>query len=405
MRSWRKWGKSVSDFERLKLQSLLTDHHTGLPTLACRIPEIRQLWDVRRNCTVLAFIAIESSQMEGRMGWQEYDQMLKRIAGNLKAISDVLAGSILTLSGIRGDEFYLFVPPSLPKEELLKEVLRVLSRQTDVSFLACAAEILPDVEGTRWERTLYRSVAAAREGAILQGKKKEEDLYRFLKDFVANPAFSLEYQPIYLLSNRAVLGLECLFRLPQNAPFIGNEIFFAFAEKTEYITRIENRIWERAHAEWESRPETLLFFNTTPTSLMESDVFLDGRGRRVVLEITERVKIPDWVTFKARLARLHERGLKIAIDDVGAGYGSLQAVLELQPDYIKIDASLIRGIESHPIKRSLIASLVDAAQKMGSAIIAECIETQAELESLVALGVPLGQGFYLKRPAAYEALQ
>ena len=134
-------------------------------------------------------------------------------------------------------------------------------------------------------------------------------------------------------------------------------------------------------------------------------MYLNGANHRVVLEITERVKIPDWDVFKKRLARLHERGLKIAIDDVGAGYSSLQAVLELQPDYLKIDYSLIHGLESHPIKKSLIASLVDAAQKMGSTVIAECIETQAELEALMALGVPLGQGFHLKRPMAYGALE
>lgn len=388
----------MSEVEGLRLHSLLYDGITELNTLAHDLYAVRELWEQRDGCSVLGFVLLDAPQLEGRMGWQEFDRLLLVIAENLKACAETLPGSILCVNRVRGDEFYLFLPAGTDPGPVRDEVLAVLgSRGVDLSFLSCGAGTFRGREGMRWERVLYRAVEEVRDGAVAQGRKKEEVLTAYLESLASRPDFALHYQPIYRLKDRLPIGFECLFRLPMGAPFVGNEIFFAFAEKTPWIAAIEEQIWDKAHQEMGPGTE-ILFFNVTPCTLLQSDRFLHNSGRTAVLEITERVKIPDWGRFRERVEALKAAGRSIAIDDVGAGYSSLQAVLEIQPQYIKIDYSLIHGLENHPIKRGLIASLVEAAGHMGSEVIAECIETPGELMALEELGVALGQGNILHPP-------
>jgi EAL domain-containing protein (putative c-di-GMP-specific phosphodiesterase class I) len=395
----------VSEVESLRLHSLLYDGITELHTLTHHLYVVRDLWERDDGCSILAFLLLDAAQMETRMGWQEFDRFLLLIAENLKACAEGLRGAVLCLDRVRGDEFYLFLPASADPVQVRDEILALLgSRGVDLSFLSCGAGTFRGQEGVRWERILYRALEEVRDGAMAQGRKKEEALSSYLETLAAHPRFHLHYQPIYRLRDRLPIGFEVLFRLPLGAPFTGNEIFFAFAENTPHITAIEEHIWDRAQEEMGSGPE-LLFFNVTPCTLLRSDRFLRDGKRTAVLEITERVKIPDWERFRDRMDALRAAGRSIAIDDVGAGYSSLQAVLEIQPQYLKIDYSLIHGLENHPIKRGLIASLVEAAAHMGSQVIAECIETPGELAALEALGVGLGQGNLLHPPVPIGELR
>ena len=92
-------------------------------------------------------------------------------------------------------------------------------------------------------------------------------------------------------------------------------------------------------------------------------------------------------------------GIRIAIDDMGAGYSSLQAVVELEPDYLKFDISLVRNIDRSLIKRSLLETLVEISRKLGARVVAEGIEARSEFTTLRDFGVTLGQGHYLAPPA------
>src|SRR5262249_39633023 len=95
---------------------------------------------------------------------------------------------------------------------------------------------------------------------------------------------------------------------------------------------------------------------------------------------------------------LKREGFRIAIDDMGAGYSSLQSLVEVEPDYLKFDISLVRQIDRSLIKRSLLETLVDLSGRIGAQVVAEGIEEEAELMTLRDMGVPLGQGRYLAPP-------
>ena len=118
----------------------------------------------------------------------------------------------------------------------------------------------------------------------------------------------------------------------------------------------------------------------------------------MVLEITERLAPEERQPYQQILRDLKRQGFGVAIDDMGAGYASLQALVEVEPDYLKFDISLVRNIDRNLIKRSLLETLVDLSQKIGAKVIAEGIEAETELAALLDLGVGLGQGRFFTAP-------
>ncbi len=117
-----------------------------------------------------------------------------------------------------------------------------------------------------------------------------------------------------------------------------------------------------------------------------------------VLEITERTAIKDFKNFRDSLERLKALGLRIAVDDAGSGYSSLQAIAEFKPEFIKFDISIIKNIDKDRIKRSLVETLLKFSQKSGSLSIAEGIEREEEYRVLAELGVEYGQGYLFAHP-------
>jgi EAL domain-containing protein (putative c-di-GMP-specific phosphodiesterase class I) len=116
-----------------------------------------------------------------------------------------------------------------------------------------------------------------------------------------------------------------------------------------------------------------------------------------VLEITERIGL-DAVAGPARVAMLRRRGYRIAVDDLGAGYAALGAIATLEPDIVKLDMSLVRDIDQHATKRRVVGAIATLCRELGSQVIAEGVETPAELGAVRELGIDLIQGFLLARP-------
>jgi EAL domain-containing protein (putative c-di-GMP-specific phosphodiesterase class I) len=120
----------------------------------------------------------------------------------------------------------------------------------------------------------------------------------------------------------------------------------------------------------------------------------------LVVEITEHVAVEDYDALSRVLRRFRDAGLRLAVDDAGAGYASLRHILKLRPDYIKIDLSLVRDIHLDPARQALVASLVSFARTVDAVLVGEGVEQQAELDMLVTLGVRQMQGFLLCPPCA-----
>ena len=212
---------------------------------------------------------------------------------------------------------------------------------------------------------------------------------------------TIVYQPIVRLDSGDVFGVEALSRF-DSEPVHGPDVWFAQAATLGMGVDLELAAIAAAVAPLPSLPgNSKLGLNVSPDTILSSalapaleHVAVD----RLVLEVTEHAHISDYERLRKALAPWRRAGIRLAIDDAGAGYASFRHILELGPDSIKLDISLTRDIHLKRPQRALAAALVAFARETGATIVAEGIETADELSALRDLGVGLGQGYYLRRP-------
>jgi EAL domain-containing protein (putative c-di-GMP-specific phosphodiesterase class I) len=212
---------------------------------------------------------------------------------------------------------------------------------------------------------------------------------------------SVVYQPIYDLHHGRVAGFECLSRF-QGEPVRPPDEWFAEAASIGLSVELELRAIETALRALPKIPsDAYLAVNCSPGAIIAgglAKVLHATDISRVVLEVTEHDYIEDYPELLATLAPLRALGLRVAIDDAGAGYASLRHVLHIQPELIKLDISLTRGIDTDTQRRALAAALIAFAHQTQARIVAEGVESEAELRTLKQLGVDCAQGYFLARP-------
>lgn len=234
------------------------------------------------------------------------------------------------------------------------------------------------------------------------------------RNLIEEQRISSVYQPIVSLQDGQVMGYEALTRGPVDSPFHSPLAMFQYAEGQGELYRLERLAREKAiQGSILEHAQQLLFINIS-SHVLEDPSFIPGttleilqkyglRPHNVVFEITERSSIEDFTLAKKILAHYRTQGYRIAIDDAGAGYSSLQAIAELQPDFIKIDRSLIENIHLNKVKAYILETFVTFAQKMNISLIAEGIEQVEELAKVTQMGVHYAQGFLLGRPSTSVA--
>ncbi|HVK05343.1 MAG TPA: bifunctional diguanylate cyclase/phosphodiesterase [Armatimonadaceae bacterium] len=221
------------------------------------------------------------------------------------------------------------------------------------------------------------------------------------------------FQPVVSLRDGSILGHEALVRGAEASPLARPDDIFACATRMGLLFEVDTLCQRIALATARDRGLTrdgTLFVNIHPASLRERAFHGSPLVRaveeygfspsQVVIELTERQAIHDFAAFERALRAYRDAGFRIAVDDAGAGYSSLQAIAEVSPDFIKVDRSLVRGIDTAQNRRALLAVVSQFASQIGTRLIAEGIETMAEMATLIELGIEFGQGFYLARPGA-----
>ena len=225
-----------------------------------------------------------------------------------------------------------------------------------------------------------------------------------IRRVIDDELFQTVFQPILDIATGKTVGFEALTRFhaePAQTP----ERWFADAGSVGLRTELELATAQMAVARFrEANPDTYLALNASPETLPScGELFHDSDPTQAVIEITEHAAIDNYGALAPVLDALRQDGLRIAVDDAGAGFASLRHALHLSPDFIKLDVSLTRGIDTDPRRRALAAGLIGFANELGAEIIAEGIETKAELTALQELRVSYGQGYYLAKPAPLPA--
>jgi EAL domain-containing protein (putative c-di-GMP-specific phosphodiesterase class I) len=215
--------------------------------------------------------------------------------------------------------------------------------------------------------------------------------------------FDMAYQPIVSWSRRAVFAHEALLR-PREPSLPHPGAMFDAAERLGRVRELSRRIRRKAIEPLEpGDDQPLLFINLDPSDLADDDLLspdapLSRLAGRVVLEITERASLPAAVDVRRRVAVLRERGFRIAIDDLGAGYAGLTSFAVLEPDIVKLDMGLVRDLHREPTKRTLVRTIVSMCRELGIEVTAEGVEVAEERDELLAAGCDLLQGYLFARP-------
>jgi EAL domain-containing protein (putative c-di-GMP-specific phosphodiesterase class I) len=240
----------------------------------------------------------------------------------------------------------------------------------------------------------------AREDARLQEQRQvDARIDRVLSERLLGVAL----QPIVDLRSRETVAFEALARVSLR-PVQGPQRWFDDAAQAGRLLEFELAAAAAALAELALLPDGVkLSLNVSPAVAAAEDfdrlLPADELCRRIVVEITEHARIDDYDALIPRLGSLRARGVRLAIDDAGAGFASLRHILRLAPDVIKTDITLTRGIATDPAARALTRALISFAGETGAAVVAEGIESESEMLALRELGVSYGQGFHLGRPA------
>jgi EAL domain-containing protein (putative c-di-GMP-specific phosphodiesterase class I) len=272
----------------------------------------------------------------------------------------------------------------------------------------CAAGLTTDKDLTKRDRTLMDVLASAAAVIIepeVRSQERRSEITARLEPLIAAGGPVVVLQPIVDLASGARVGAEALSRFPAEwgmAP----DVCFAEAHSVGLGRVLELLALERA-AEHLTAVDGYIAMNVSPATLLTPECGgLLGRLPldRVLLELSEHDQVEDYATLNAALAPFRANGLRLAIDDVGAGFSSLRHIVVTAPDVIKIDRSIVAGLDTDPVLETLIRSLVEFGHGCGVRVVAEGVETADEAAVLRSLGVDYGQGWHYGRPGPPEAL-
>ena len=234
----------------------------------------------------------------------------------------------------------------------------------------------------------------------LDEQRRQGRLHSALTELIETEDIEIAFQPIIDLRSGACLGVEALSRFPE--PFDLPEQLFADADGVGLSLELERlAIREAWHGlEW-LQHEQFLAFNVSPDALLElgrrAQLRTDLPLSQLVVEVTEQSVVRCYDDLRDVVAPLRAQGLRVAVDDAGAGYSSLQHIVELRPDFIKVDRSLVHGVADDHVRRVAVSAFVLLSLDLGATVIAEGVERPRDLSALSELGVDAAQGYLLGR--------
>ncbi|MBI2569343.1 MAG: EAL domain-containing protein [Candidatus Schekmanbacteria bacterium] len=412
----------------------LYDKVTLFPTLPLCIEPLTEHLTQGDRVDLLVIDVGRYYRMEEIHGWQFIDRVMNFLAVRMSDYcqTSIPEEVIPVVSTPGGGDFLLFICQSsddqkaalirhpgsrreridqivselgeLLEQSLMSEFGDEFGRYITFHFGWTSIEHLPQV---RLERTIYDAIARATQGALRHSERDVQAKITELEQIIREDRIRTVLHPIVNLDTFEIAAVEALSRGPKGSLFENPQVLFELAASANKVWTLDRICVRRSLLQFESQAfQGALFLNIDPDSLSDPEFrslsFL-GEHRhmasKLVIEITERAAINDLALLRELRVFLRELGIRIALDDVGAGYASFETIAELEPDFLKIDKSLIRGIGENTIKLNLVTSLVSFAKSVGIAIVAEGIETPEQLDIVQATGAHYGQGYLFAIPS------
>jgi EAL domain-containing protein (putative c-di-GMP-specific phosphodiesterase class I) len=261
----------------------------------------------------------------------------------------------------------------------------------------------------REEAQVREALEEAREEAQMRARAAARRRRRELVQLLVEGHVTSVYEPIVEVKSRTVFGYEALARGPEGSELHSPAVLFESAGRHDLVFQLDCLCRQRALEGARDLPGgAKLFLNVRPTTIHDPQFRADALERTlalcklrpsdVVFEISEQESIDNFEMFREVRDSYGKLGFQIALDDTGSGYSSLEAVMELAPEFIKVDRAFVTRIDEDPARQELLRALQSLAQRLGARIIGEGLDTLEELETLGRLGIPFGQGWLFGKP-------
>lgn len=369
------------------------------------------LRSARHDCTwgVVMIDLDDFGLLNKRRGHLAGDELLRSAVGRLRQA----VGPEGIVGRLGGDEFAALVHAERA-QSLGHDVLNALRAQP-APISASIGVACSHHEREDWVALLREADvalrAAKRDGkgksvVFAEGIDAEEQIgRRHVREAIDSDAIQIVVQPIVDLAAGRIHAFEALSRFDRLNPAhaASPTQWLAMAEPLGMRVELELACLRRSLQLLQQLPaDTRLSVNLSASALHDPRtraMLREGDPQRLIVELTEESLVTDVRSLRADLDPLLSSGITLAVDDMGAGYSNLRQVIALAPTMLKLDRTLVRGIDRDPSQRLLIDALTGYAQRTGAEIVAEGIETEAELEVIRALGISYGQGYLLARPA------
>ena len=260
------------------------------------------------------------------------------------------------------------------------------------------------------QRMIFRAISEARMMSNFHIYHTEIRYKESLQQIILDESIRTVYQPIVDTFTGEIFSYEALSRGPEGSEFFNPLFLFEIAKDTELLFELDSVCRKKAIDNAVALdPKLKLFINALPTTIHETsfrEVYLKEflakyqlKPENLVFEITESLAIQNYETFIEDIKRYTDDGFQIALDDTGTGYSSFETILKIKPHYIKIDISMVRNVDTDPLKQTMIEALVNIAKSINAKCVAEGIETVSEYRKIMELGVDFCQGYLFAKPA------
>jgi EAL domain-containing protein (putative c-di-GMP-specific phosphodiesterase class I) len=413
--------------ENQRLKNLLYDETTELPTLPYYVNEIKTLLNEFEQIGLLYVDITKESDIEKIFGWRIFDEILLYTANSLvdlqkKSLRENDKIAIITKNE---NAFVVLIAPSRKntsptledmlgiRERIVKDLNVNLKKTVPLVYKKFKCNIgysfIKKLPHLKVERLIFDSIEEAQKSIHQTETKEKEMLVEQLKKILKNEELSTLLQPIVNLSNQQVLGYEAFNHGPEG-DLKNPEKLFTLATENNLVCQLDKICKEKSFQKaLANKNDGLLFININLNAIKEpvlrefskSEFFESDKipSNKIVFEVSEQSAVENIDLFQSAFNYLKSKNFKIAIDDMGSGhYTNLQIINRIKPDFIKIDIPLIRNVDKDIVKQELVSSMVRLSFQSGIEVIAEGIETSAELNMLRNLNVQYGQGYFIARP-------
>jgi EAL domain-containing protein (putative c-di-GMP-specific phosphodiesterase class I) len=421
-KSVMQWGKIILPLSSIRYYP---------PQFILRNPVMEGVslaYSAGHEVAVIVFNLINHNELVEELGQFQHSQLIKKLKKlfHIHVEQEIHPNDVITLHDYYGDGITLLIKIDRDRQNIssIDSLTKKITLEVERNLKDLYPTLKPVFETgymfvERNDYSIIDSVLRAHRQAVAMAEKRVESEYNEMmfriKKIVAQKDITLLAQPIIDLATNEIRAWEMLTRGPSGTVLESPLPLFSVARQTGMLYELEMIVLEKALQQIKlTKCKKDIFVNFTPITLGSmrftrdlKKLLLQYSGispKQITIEVTERDSIEGLKDFTYNIKVLRLMGFRIAVDDTGSGYASLNTISEIMPDIIKIDRSVIENIDKNSVKESMLKGLLLVAREAGSLVVAEGIENEDEASVLTRNNVDFAQGYYYARPSALNEM-